>query len=168
MSKRAKREQDKVAESGEILKEQLFTDSTGVFLLDGNDVMELKAAEIVDWQYGGLPDGYQLIMIPYSVERTNLSNPSGLFLQVGDGYYGRGEKRTYGGVPEDEYVDRLEADTGGYVGLIDSDRFIPPKTKVTLQYDISMNASYTDEVHEIYIYDSHGQVASQGYKLMLE
>ena len=31
------------------------------------------------------------------------------------GYYSRGEKRTYGGVPEEEYVDRLEADTGGYV-----------------------------------------------------
>ncbi len=65
-------------------------------------------------------------------------------------------------------MDRLEADTDGYVGLIDSKRFIPPKTRVVLQYDISMNASYMDEVHEIYIYDSHGQVASQGYKLMLE
>ncbi len=86
MSKRAKREQDKVAEGGEILKEQLFTDSTDVFLLDDNDVMELKAAKIVDWQYEGLPDGYQLIMIPYSVERTNLSNQSGIYLQVGDSY----------------------------------------------------------------------------------
>lgn len=114
----ARNVQAKRAANGEVLESHVFSDSTGILLLDGGRTLELGDVEIVDWQYGGLPDGYQLIRLPFVLKQTDYNedyyyytylNVAGNYIDNIQSYY----QLTYF-APED-YVDALGQDAMLYM-----------------------------------------------------
>lgn len=96
------------AANNEVLENTSLLEDSGEFLLDGGATLKLGDAQVVDWQYGGLPDGYQLIRVAYELISTDIDIDYDTYLHVGEDYIEdmTSYYRLIALAPE-EYVDSL-------------------------------------------------------------